>query len=87
MIPGTSKILLKSGPVYLLAITKMLQNIQENDGIILEKYYLCQYGTQKVENVRGNVGPRYHVLRFCFLRMFHVFFVKVEYMSLNILWG
>ena len=33
-------------------ITKMLQKIQENYGTILGKYYLCQYGTQEIENVR-----------------------------------
>ena len=46
MIFGTSKIWSKSGPMYLLTITNMLQKIQENYGITLGKYYWCQYGTQ-----------------------------------------
>ena len=47
MIPGTSKKLSTSGPVALVTITKMAQTIQEKYGIVLEKYYLCQYGTQQ----------------------------------------
>ena len=47
MIWGTSNILLKSGPVTLLSITKILQRKQEKYGIILGKYYLCQSGTQE----------------------------------------
>ena len=47
MILGTSKIWSKYGPVDLLTITKMLQNIQEKYGTVLDKYYLCQSGTQK----------------------------------------
>ena len=62
MIPGTSNILSKSGPGDLRIITKMLQNIQENYGIILEKYYFCQYGTQKIENAQEHVCPMYHML-------------------------
>ena len=42
----------KSGPVDLLTITKIAKKIQENYGIILETYYLCQYGTQQIENFR-----------------------------------
>ena len=58
MISGTSNILLKSGPGDLLTITKMLQKIQEKYGIILEKYYLCQYGTHKILKTFGKL----HVL-------------------------
>ena len=46
MILGTSICLSKSGPGDLPIIFKMLHKIQEKYGIILEKYYLCQSGTQ-----------------------------------------
>ena len=62
MIPGTSETLSKSGPGDLLTITKMLQRIQENYGIILATYYLCQYGAQKNKNVRGNPCPMYKIV-------------------------
>ena len=48
MIPGTLNFLSKSGTVALRIITKMLQKIQENYGLILEKYYLCQSWTHKI---------------------------------------
>mgnify|MGYP000545237356 CR=1 FL=1 len=51
MISGTQKIWSKSGPVDLITITKMLQNIQENYGIILEKYYVCQSGTSHISKI------------------------------------
>ena len=53
MIPGTSKILSKSGPGDLLIITKMLQKIQEKYGIILEKYYFVNMGLKNFENFRN----------------------------------
>ena len=40
--------LLVIGPGDLLTITKMLQEIQETYGIILEKYYFCQSGPHKI---------------------------------------
>ena len=63
MVSGTSKKWSKSGPVALLIITKMLQTIQENYGIILEKYYLCQYGTQKLKKLEKCMS---YVPCFCF---------------------
>ena len=51
MICETSICLSKYGPVDLLTITEMPQNIQEKYGIILDKYYLCQYGTQEISNI------------------------------------
>ena len=66
MISGTSNIWLKSGPGDLLTITKMLQKIQENYGIILETYYLCQSGTQKIRKIL-NPGPTKHLF---FLKVF-----------------
>ena len=48
MILEISKIWSKSGPVDLLTITKMQRKIRETYGIILDKYYLCQSGTQAI---------------------------------------
>ena len=74
MILGTSKMLSKSGPAALRSITKMFQNIQENYGIILEKYYLCQDGTQQFENVR-----KLYVLSTMFLFYFRFLLWAFEY--------
>ena len=60
MIPGTSKILSKSGPGDLLTITKMLQKIQEKYGIILKKYYffISQLsGTSKISQIWTHQTP------------------------------
>ena len=65
MVPGTVKISSKSGPVDFLAITKMLQKIQENlrnhPGQIL---FLSNWGLKKVEQFREHVCPRYKVFHF-----------------------
>ena len=75
MIPGTSKILSKSGPVDLLTITKMLQTIQENYGIILGTSYFVNFGTQKTKTfeelyVLGTIGFSivfiFNLCRVCF---------------------
>ena len=64
MILGTSKFLSKSGPADLLIITKRLQRIQENYGIILDKYYFCQYGTQNKLKVCMSYVPCVSIFRF-----------------------
>ena len=79
MISGASKILSKDGPVALLSITKMLHKIQENYGLTLATYYLCQYGIQKIETFRNNVCPRYPIFPF--------FYVDFEYMFLKYVCG
>ena len=63
MFLGTSEILLKYGPVDLLVITKMLQKIQENYGIVLDNYYLCEYGTQNVLEKWKHETPSYRLFR------------------------
>ena len=73
MISRTSKIWSKSGPVTLPIITTMLQRIQEKYGIILEKYYVCQSGTQDFVHISEKMyvlGTRVFrvfldVVRFC----------------------
>ena len=72
MISGTANIWSKSGPVNLLTITKMLQKIQEKYGVILEKYYLCQYWTQQDATNRESVCHRYHIFQ-CIFRVFPFF--------------
>ena len=52
MIPGTSKIWSKSGPVTLLTIAKMLQKIQET----MDTYYFCQFGTHNI-----SIGSRKNI--------------------------
>ena len=49
MISGTSKILSISGPVDLLTITRMLQQIQETSGNILDTFYFCKSGNNKLK--------------------------------------
>ena len=70
MIPGTSKMLSKYGPGDLLTITKMAQKIQENYGIILETYYVCQSGTHKILDLFEHVCPMYHACLFSFRCLF-----------------
>ena len=65
MILGTSKTWSKSGPADLLTITRIAQRIQEKYGIILEPYYLCQYGTQK-----SKIFEQMYVLGTMCLRLF-----------------
>ena len=80
MISGTSEIWSKSGPVALLTITKMVQRIQEKYRIVLETYYLCQYGTQTNLSFFENVCPRYHifvVFRFLFFVTILVHILKI----------
>ena len=55
MISGTYDFLSKSGPVDLLIITKLLQRNKKVDGTILEKYDLCQYGTQQNQKFSKNM--------------------------------
>ena len=73
MISATSKIWSKPGPVDLLTITKMAQKMEEKYGIILAKYDLCQCETQEIENLRGNVCPRYQIVFECFRCCFDLF--------------
>ena len=63
-ISGTSNIWSKSGPVYLLIITKMLQRIQETLWNHPEKYYLCQYGLKQFRTYSKNVCPTYNIFLF-----------------------
>ena len=68
MISGTSKILSKSGPVALLTITKTLQRIQENYGIILANFIYVNMGLKKTKMF----GDMY-VLCTRFVDCFHFF--------------
>ena len=73
MISGTSKIWSKSGPVDLLIITKMLQKIQENYGIILENIMFVNLGLTKFRFVR-----KMYVLGTIFVRCRFVVFVEIR---------
>ena len=53
----------KSGPVDLLTVTRMLQQIQEKYGNILEHISYVNMGIKNVD-VFEKVCPRYHVFRF-----------------------
>ena len=66
MILGTSKTWSKSGPGALRIITKMLQKIQKKYGIILDKYYCCQSGTQTNRKFSKSVCPRYQIVSILF---------------------
>ena len=72
MILGTSKILSKSGPGTLRIITKMLQKIQENYGIIMENIIFVNMGHQNFRNLYV-LGTRFYSIVQFFLD-FLVFF-------------
>ena len=55
MISGTSEKLSKSGPGYLLIITKMAQKLQETYGIIFE---IVAKSFEKVEKYLENILPK-----------------------------
>ena len=73
MISGTSKTWSKSGPVALLIITKMLQPIQENYGIILENIMYANMGLKQIESSKS-VCPRYHGVSFSFCGKLSTYF-------------
>ena len=75
MIPGTSKILSKSGPGDLRIITKMLQKIQEKYGIILGTYYFVNMGHQIVRKFSKSVCPRYQMFSMFFDFVFWCFWI------------
>ena len=60
MIPGTSEVLSKSGPVDLLTITKILQKYKKKYGIILGKIIYVNLGLTKFRKFL-NSGPTKHL--------------------------
>ena len=77
MISGTSKIWTKSGPVDLVIITKMLQNIQENMESSWKHIIFTNLGRKKSKKIRTNAC---HVYKFFVLCVFlNIFWVYILY--------
>ena len=73
IILGTSGIWSKSGPVALLMITNMLQNIQENMETSWKKHYLCEYGTRFFLRTMYVLGTMLFENRISFLKVLFYF--------------